>query len=61
VRVAPCPERTVDATIPSFLASLLAFTFPMNLLWGAFRRRSQSIWLGFGLPVLTNLPGLFGT
>jgi membrane protease YdiL (CAAX protease family) len=38
----------------------VAFTVPMGLLWGAFRREAQSIWPGFGLHVLTNLPGAFG-
>jgi membrane protease YdiL (CAAX protease family) len=38
----------------------VAFTFPMGLVFAVLRRRSQSIWPGFVLHVLTNLPGAFG-
>jgi membrane protease YdiL (CAAX protease family) len=38
----------------------VAFTIPMGLLWGVFRSRSESIWPGYALHVLTNLPGAFG-
>jgi len=38
----------------------VGFTFPMGLVFATLRWRSQSIWPGFVLHILTNLPGAFG-
>jgi len=38
----------------------VAFTFPMGLVFGTLRRRSQSIWPSYILPMMRNLPGAFG-
>ncbi len=38
----------------------VCFTFIMGLIWGRLRGWSQSIWPGYVVHVLTNLPGAFG-
>ena len=39
----------------------VAFTFPMGLVFGKVRALSNSVWPGFLLHVLTNLPHAFGS
>jgi membrane protease YdiL (CAAX protease family) len=39
----------------------LAFTLPMGLVFASLRAASDSLWPGFALHVLTNLPGVFGS
>lgn len=38
----------------------VAFTVPMGLVFARIRQQSQSLWPGFLVHVLTNLPGLLG-